>query len=190
MVWSRKALTMVLNALSGDFINIGFENLVSNGRFVEIGKNNIWSKEDAQKFRNDVLYMPFDYSEVFDADPELKKKTFDEFQKLVDSGDFSALPIQTFDSTHIEDAVSCLRHAKHIGKVVISLPDFVIPETPLSVIKKTSHKKESTENKYSKMSTDELRVCVMEFLKKVLLMQLVLLQLMIKMYLWTVVWIR
>ena len=112
MVWSRKSINYGSQSLSGDFINIGFENLVSNGRFVEIGKNNIWSKEDAQKFRNDVLYMPFDYSEVFDADPELKKKTFDEFQKLVDSGDFQALPIQTFDSTHRRCCLSCLRHHK------------------------------------------------------------------------------
>ena len=40
-----EGVAVVLNALSGEFIAKGLSVLASNGRFIEIGKREIWTAE-------------------------------------------------------------------------------------------------------------------------------------------------
>src|SRR5690242_14735254 len=51
-----RGVTVVLNSLAGEFIERSFAVLAPGGRFVEIGKRDIWDREKVAARRPDVAY--------------------------------------------------------------------------------------------------------------------------------------
>jgi 8-amino-7-oxononanoate synthase len=117
-----KGVDLILNSLNGDFIPQNLAILASNGRFVEIGKVGIWSQAQVAEIRADISYFPFDLLEVSRQDPDLINRMFAELrQQFVDSK-LQPLPHKVFPIQQADDAFRYMAQAKHIGKVVISLP--------------------------------------------------------------------
>ncbi|MDJ1175534.1 type I polyketide synthase [Roseofilum capinflatum] len=118
-----KGVNVVLNSLNGDFIDKSLEILAPKGRFVEIGKIGIWSAEEVKAKRPDVQYFPFDLGEVATAQPDIVTQLGNALAPQWENGTLNPLPHQTFASTDIKEAFRHMQQAKHIGKVVISLPE-------------------------------------------------------------------
>ena len=113
---------VVFNSLNGEFIDKSVEVLTPGGRFVEIGKIGIWDKGKMQATRADIQYFPFDLLEVSKANPQL-------IQQLLSTlmAQFSAQTLKPLNKTifPIQQASAAFRYmaaAKHIGKVVLTLP--------------------------------------------------------------------
>ena len=51
---------IVLNSLAGEFIAASFRSLARGGCFLELGKRDIWSQEQAARVRPDVSYVVYD----------------------------------------------------------------------------------------------------------------------------------
>jgi myxalamid-type polyketide synthase MxaB len=118
-----EGVEIVLNSLKGDFVEKSFSVLGKGGRFLEIGKLDIWSEEKAHQERPDAAYFPFDLLEVAINDPTFVATMFKDLMEDFQEGKLKPLPHKVFS---IEDSVKAFRYmaqAKHIGKVVISLPD-------------------------------------------------------------------
>ncbi|MBM4098272.1 MAG: zinc-binding dehydrogenase, partial [Planctomycetes bacterium] len=66
-----RGVDVVLNSLKGEWVDASFEALAPGGRFVELGKIEIWSRAEAEERRPDARYLPFDLLEVAAAEPLL-----------------------------------------------------------------------------------------------------------------------
>ncbi|MBW4534414.1 MAG: aminotransferase class I/II-fold pyridoxal phosphate-dependent enzyme [Pleurocapsa minor HA4230-MV1] len=117
-----KGVDLILNSLNGDFIPQNLAILASNGRFVEIGKVGIWNQSQVAEQRADISYFPFDLLEVSRQDPDLINRMFAELRQQFVDGKLQPLPHQVFPIQQADDAFRYMAQAKHIGKVVISLP--------------------------------------------------------------------
>ncbi|MEM1168616.1 MAG: type I polyketide synthase [Cyanobacteria bacterium P01_H01_bin.35] len=118
-----KGVDVVLNSLNGDFIDKSMEVLATNGRFVEIGKIGIWDEEQVKQKRPDIKYFPFDLGDVAKAQPSLIPQLSDRLGQEWEKGNLHSLPHKVFESTEIREAFRYMQQAKHIGKVVVSMPE-------------------------------------------------------------------
>ncbi len=117
-----KGVDLVLNSLNGDFIAKNLEILAPEGRFVEIGKVGIWDRTQITEKRPDISYFPFDLLEVSNQDPELIATLFAKLRQQFVERRLQPLPHKVFPIQQADDAFRYMAQAKHIGKVVISMP--------------------------------------------------------------------
>jgi myxalamid-type polyketide synthase MxaB len=117
-----KGVDLILNSLNGDFIAKNLAILAPNGRFVEIGKVGTWNQAQVAEQRADISYFPFDLLEVSRQDPDLINRMFAELRQQFVDGKLQPLPYKVFSIQQADDAFRYMAQAKHIGKVVISLP--------------------------------------------------------------------
>lgn len=107
---------------SGNLVAESLSLLGTNGRFLELGKRNILSKEEMEQKRPDVAYFTRTLNELIHDDPaqvsDMLKLVTDE----VDSGVVRPLPAEVFDFENgVVDALQRLRSGNTIGTVVISV---------------------------------------------------------------------
>jgi len=74
-----RGVDVVLNSLKGEWVDASFEVLAPGGRFVELGKIEIWSRAEAASRRPDATYLPFDLLEVAAAEPQLIRGLLEQF---------------------------------------------------------------------------------------------------------------
>ncbi|WP_341737261.1 SDR family NAD(P)-dependent oxidoreductase [Microcoleus sp. CAWBG640] len=117
-----KGVNVILNSLTGKFIDRSFDVLTQGGRFVEIGKLGIWDEEKLQSQRPDATYFPFDLGEM---DGAQISSMFLELMTIFKEGKLKPLPAKVFPITEFVNAFRYMQQAKHIGKVVLS---FQTPE--------------------------------------------------------------
>jgi len=116
-----QGVNIVFNSLSCEFIDKIVSVLSQNGRFIEIGKLGIWDELQVQEIRPDVSYYPFDLLDISIQNPsaigELLQKLMS-FQQCTPQ----PLPHKVFPIENVINAFRYMAQAKHIGKVVVSLP--------------------------------------------------------------------
>jgi malonyl CoA-acyl carrier protein transacylase len=117
-----EGVDVVINTLSGAFVDRSFDVLKPGGRFVELGKRDVWSPEQARERRPDVAYFPFDLVEVSHRDPSTIAEMLHEMSEHLRAGTLSPLPHTTFPVSKVTDAFRYMAEAKHIGKIVVSMP--------------------------------------------------------------------
>jgi len=114
-----KGVDVVLNSLKGDWVEASFQALAPGGRFVELGKIDIWSRAQAQERRPDAAYLPFDLLEVAAAEPQLVRQLLINVLAELQQGTFQPIPIEVFPIASVPDAFRLLAQARHRGKVVV-----------------------------------------------------------------------
>jgi myxalamid-type polyketide synthase MxaB len=128
-----KGIDVVLNSLNGEFIPKNLEILASKGQFIEIGKIGIWNESQIKAKRADVAYIAFDLLEISQENPDLIALMLEELMQEFRQGKLKPLPHTVFPLEEAAKAFRYMAQAKHVGKVVISLPQiashsFVIRE--------------------------------------------------------------
>jgi len=117
-----EGVDVVLNSLNGDFIPKNLAVVAPQGRFVEIGKIGIWTREQVQAVRPDVTYLPFDLLEVSQREPDRITTMLEALMPEFQAGTLKPLPHTTFPIEEVAIAFRFMAQAKHIGKVVLTLP--------------------------------------------------------------------
>ncbi|WP_369360530.1 SDR family NAD(P)-dependent oxidoreductase [Streptomyces sp. cg2] len=116
-----QGVDVVVNSLSGEAIAHGLDLLRPNGRFIELGKRDV--------FRNNPLLLrPFDRSLTFLGfnldrviyDPVRGPHLMREFTARVTNGDYRPLPHVVYPAAQVDEAFRVLQHSRHIGKVIVS----------------------------------------------------------------------
>ncbi len=115
-----KGVDLILNSLAGDFIKRSFDVMAQGGRFVEMGKMNIWTPEQVSKFNPSLSYHAFDLAADGAADPALIESMFTELAVEFSAGRLSPLPKAVFPFDQLVEAFRYMAQARHIGKIVIS----------------------------------------------------------------------
>lgn len=120
-VTKGRGVDIVLNALAGDAIPLGTGVLAPNGRFVEIGKRDIYgdSALGLRALRKNGSFFVLDMARMDQDDPIAVQEVFEEMLALFERGKLKALPTHTFPAAQVREAFSTMAQARHIGKVVV-----------------------------------------------------------------------
>ncbi|WP_129674290.1 type I polyketide synthase [Candidatus Chloroploca sp. Khr17] len=111
---------VVLNALSGEFIPASLGVLRDGGRFLEIGKRDIWEPAEVAALGRALVYHIIYLGDVCEREPALVRDLLVQLTNEFAAGTLQPLPLRAFA---LEDADAALRHmaqARHIGKVVLT----------------------------------------------------------------------
>jgi acyl transferase domain-containing protein/acyl carrier protein len=113
---------VVLNSLPGEYITRSLSILAAYGRFVEIGKTDIYQNKPLGlfPFRNNLSYFALDLERVCRERPALLRSLLLELMAMFQRGSLKPLPHHIFP---VEDAANAFRYMarrKNIGKVVLS----------------------------------------------------------------------
>ena len=118
-----QGVDIVLNSLAGVFIPASVAVLGAQGRFVEIGKRDIWTPEQVAQTRQDVAYWALDLGEVMRQEPALLQSMLYELLEAFTEGTLTPLPHRVFALQEAAQAFRYMAQAKHIGKVVVAQSD-------------------------------------------------------------------
>ena len=123
-VTEGRGVDIVLNSLNKEYVAAGVRCLGENGRFVELGKIGIWSKDQMRSERPDVNYHNFDLSEFTEEEfNRLNKQILQEVVASVESGDLAALPTVAYTLDEVEEAFGVLSRGGNTGKLVLTFED-------------------------------------------------------------------
>ena len=116
-----RGVDVVLNSLtSGDYIGKTVGLLAKGGRWIEIGKRNIWSHERMAAERPDVQYETHSLNELLPAEPERLRPMLERLATNVAAGECQPLPTKVFEMRgELVDAFRHLQSGSAIGKVVV-----------------------------------------------------------------------
>jgi NAD(P)-dependent dehydrogenase (short-subunit alcohol dehydrogenase family)/acyl carrier protein len=120
---------VVLNALAGEAIPMGLSCLAEFGRFIEIGKRDIYqnSRIPLRPLRNNASFHVVAMDAVFHGDEELTGQMLADISGLIEKGALRPLPYRAFPASRIDSAFRLMAGGKHIGKVVVALPAPFVP---------------------------------------------------------------
>jgi len=119
-----KGVDVILNSLAGEFIPKSLSVLAKLGRFLEIGKQDIYqnSQLGLYPFRNNLSFFAIDLEQVSIERPDFTLFLFQELMQYFRDGRLKPLPHQVFLISQVRTAFRYMRRSKHIGKIVVSLP--------------------------------------------------------------------
>jgi polyketide synthase 12 len=116
---SGGGLDVVLDSLAGDLVDASLELVTCGGRFIEMGKTDIRDAERVAAEHPGVRYRAFDLAQ---AGPERIGEMLLEVMRLFDAGVLHHPPIQCFDVRRAPEAFRIMREARHVGKIVLEVP--------------------------------------------------------------------
>lgn len=114
---------VVLNSLAGDAVGAGLSVLGPYGRFVEIGRSDIYrnSPMSLGPFRANLSYSALDLERMCDERPEIVGSLLRQVMRQVTAGELTPLPVTVFPIAQVSDAFRYMAEARHIGKIALSL---------------------------------------------------------------------
>nr|CAQ52624.1 type I polyketide synthase, modules 7-8 [Streptomyces violaceoruber] len=116
---------VVVNSLAREFVDASLGLLGEGGRFVEMGKTDIRDPEEVAGRYPGVRYRAFD---LYEAGPERLQQILQELVSLFEAGVLEPLPVLAWDVRRAPEAFRYLSQARHVGKVVLTVPAPVDPE--------------------------------------------------------------
>lgn len=117
-----RGVDVVLNSLSGEAIAKGVACLALGGRFLEIGKRDIYANAalELRPFRNNLSFFAIDLAQVLREQPDLMRSMLRDVMALVTSQRLRPLPLRRFELADAREAFREMSQARHIGKLVLS----------------------------------------------------------------------
>ncbi|HWE91907.1 MAG TPA: SDR family NAD(P)-dependent oxidoreductase, partial [Pseudonocardiaceae bacterium] len=117
----NRGVDIVLNSLTRDFVDVSLRLLPRGGRFIEMGKVDIRSADDLPP---DVEYQSF---ELMDAGHDRIGRMLADVVALFESGAIQPLPVTAWDIRRAPEAFRHLSRARHVGKVLLTMPTSLDP---------------------------------------------------------------
>ncbi|ORA94374.1 polyketide synthase, partial [Mycobacterium marseillense] len=113
-------MDIVLDSLSGDFVDASLRLVAPGGVFLEMGKTDIRDPQVVARDHSGVRYRAFD---LFEAGPDRIAQMLDELAAMFAEDVLRPLPVTRFDVRRAPAALRYLSQARHVGKVVMTMPD-------------------------------------------------------------------
>ncbi|MEU7135934.1 SDR family NAD(P)-dependent oxidoreductase [Streptomyces sp. NPDC046261] len=111
---------VVLNSLAGEFVDASLRLLRPGGRFLEMGKTDIREAESIP----DASYQAFDLMWLA---PDRIQHMLLALVDLFEAGALQTLPVTVWDIRRAPEAFRYISQARHIGKIVLTLPSAPAP---------------------------------------------------------------
>lgn len=115
---------IVLNSLSGEAIGKGIECMAAWGRFVELGKRDIYDESSLRlgPFRRNLSFYAVDLEIAARERPELLGEMMSVLAQRWARGEFAEMPTTTTSLAEVADTFRTMAAARHVGKLVVSTP--------------------------------------------------------------------
>ncbi len=112
---------IILNSLPGEAIARGIEALAVGGRFLEIGKRDIYADAalSLYAFRNNIAFFGIDLDQLFKQQPARMGELLRTLPDRFESGELQPLPVTVHPATDAIAGFRSMQQARHIGKLVI-----------------------------------------------------------------------
>ncbi|KOT90111.1 hypothetical protein ADK70_17685 [Streptomyces rimosus subsp. pseudoverticillatus] len=122
-----RGVDVVLNSLAGEAAARSLELLTHGGRFIELGKRDIYENRPLllRPFRKNITFHAVDLFGLL-QDPRLAMEQFAEVTELIRCGAYRPLPHSSYPAARVDEAFRLLQHSRHVGKVVVTFG----PEDP------------------------------------------------------------
>ncbi|MBL8663133.1 MAG: SDR family NAD(P)-dependent oxidoreductase [Candidatus Odyssella sp.] len=127
-----EGVDVVLNAIAGPAIELGLSLLRPMGRFIEIGKRDVYmdSAIGLKALRRNVSMHVVDLANLDERGRAVVAGVFAALSKLFAAGTLKPLPAKVFPAAKASEAFQFMGQARHIGKVVIAME-----RTGLAIVK-------------------------------------------------------
>ncbi len=124
-----RGVDVVLNSLPGEAVSKGLEALAAGGRFVEIGKRDIYGNRrlGLLPFRNNLSFQAVDLDKIIRESPAEAGRIMRLVLAKLRQGVYSPLPFRAVPLALADDAFRSMAQARHVGKLVITVGDHAVP---------------------------------------------------------------
>ncbi|MCR6483203.1 type I polyketide synthase [Amycolatopsis sp. OK19-0408] len=119
-----RGVDVVLNSLTGEFLDASLRLLAPGGRFVEIGKAD--PRDPTELARRGIAYQAFDLVES--AGPDRIAELSADLTALFAQGVLKLPPRRDWDIRRAPEALRFVSQARHVGKVVLTIPRRARPD--------------------------------------------------------------
>jgi acyl transferase domain-containing protein/NADPH:quinone reductase-like Zn-dependent oxidoreductase/NADP-dependent 3-hydroxy acid dehydrogenase YdfG/acyl carrier protein len=113
-------IDVVLNSLTGELLDASLALLAPGARFIELGKSDVRDAAEVHARHEGALYRAFDL--LTDIGPEQIQRMLTALVERFASGELSLPPRRCWDVRHARAAFAHVANARHVGKVVLTLP--------------------------------------------------------------------
>jgi acyl transferase domain-containing protein/aryl carrier-like protein len=119
-----RGVDVVLNSLTGPAQSAGLELLAHRGRFLELGKRDIYANTrlGLLPFRRNVTFAGVDVLLMMQQDPELLAGGYHDLAGMLADGTLPLLPVTEHPVTEASSAFHTMASARHTGKLVLTWP--------------------------------------------------------------------
>ncbi len=124
-VTGGRGVDIVLNSLTGRFIAQSLKCLAPFGRFVELGKADIYrnSKLSLERLGENISYFVVDVDRLAVQKPELHQQMLTEVIALFERGELQPHEITEFPISQLAEAMKFMTRAAYRGKIVLNMQD-------------------------------------------------------------------
>ncbi|WP_188316809.1 type I polyketide synthase [Solihabitans fulvus] len=118
-----RGVDVVLNSLGGEFIARSLDLLRLGGRFVELGKRDLYGDRNVslRLFRNNISYFAVDIDQLGRHRIEEIGAAYDQFVAQAEAHTYRPVPYRVFPAARLGEALRSIQHSRHIGKLVVAL---------------------------------------------------------------------
>lgn len=126
---------VVLNSLTNEgFVEATVRATARNGRFAEIAKRDIWTPEQMAAARPDIAYEIVALDLTALQNPDHVKRLLIEVSDGMASREWKPLPAEIYPITEARAAFRRMQQARHIGKIVLQIPNPLQPQPDRSYL--------------------------------------------------------
>ncbi|KUH39065.1 MULTISPECIES: type I polyketide synthase [Streptomyces] len=120
-----RGVDVVLNSLAGEAISRSLELLRPGGRFVELGKRDIYASTPLalRPFGNNIAFFGVDAHQLISGRMSQAGTCFDEMAQRITDGTYRPLLHLAYPAARIGEALRALQRSRHLGKVVITFEE-------------------------------------------------------------------
>ena len=125
-----QGLDVVFNSLAGDAIPAGLSLLRPRGRFLEIGKRDIYDNErlGLYQLRQNISFAAVDLAQIAAGDAAYAGRLLRQVLTLFAEGHLTPSPTELFAAANVAQAFRQMAQARHTGKIVVMMPEAVSSE--------------------------------------------------------------
>jgi phthiocerol/phenolphthiocerol synthesis type-I polyketide synthase C len=116
---------VILNSLPGDAIQRGVQILAPGGRFIELGKKDVFADANLglAALAKSACFSVVDLDLNLKLQPARYRQLLQHILQHVSDGGLRVLPVTEFSLHDAADAFRLMASGRHTGKIVISIPD-------------------------------------------------------------------
>lgn len=132
-----RGVDVILNSLSGDSLVASWECIAPYGRFLEIGKKDIFSHQKLPMFHfaKNVTFSAIDIASMAQERPRLVREALKSILDLVKAKKLhAAQPLHVYKASEIEQAFRFMQSGQNDGKIVVEVKkEDPVPVSSLSI---------------------------------------------------------
>ncbi|PKX95178.1 putative polyketide synthase [Aspergillus novofumigatus IBT 16806] len=122
----NRGVDIVLNSLSGELLHASWKCVAPFGKMIELGKRDFLGhgRLDMDLFDGNRTFTGVDLSQLADKSPELFRGMIDDCLQFFTEGKLKPIrPVTTYEATDIVKAFRLMQSGRHMGKIVIRMPE-------------------------------------------------------------------